>query len=318
MRIAVVGGGPGGLLMAALAKSADPSREVTVFERNRAEDTFGFGVVFSDATLAGIHEADPVLRDALSDHGVHWDPIEVRLRGERLRCAGNGMAAVERRTLLQLMQQRAQAVGVDLKFSEPVEPGDVLAAGYDLVVAADGANSRIRDPLADVFQPSAETATAKFIWLGTTYPFEGLTFVHERGPHGVFAVHGYPIGSGLSTFIVETDERSWRLAGLDEFDVTQPAGPSDEKSHRYLEELFADLLGNHRLLVNNSRWGNFRTRRAAHWTHRVGSTAVALLGDSAHTAHFSVGSGTKMAMEDAIALVAALDAEPDVDAALAA
>ena len=318
MRIAVVGGGPGGLLMAALAKSADPSREVTVFERNRAEDTFGFGVVFSDATLAGIHEADPVLRDALTDHGVHWEHIEVRLRGERLSCAGNGMAAVERRTLLQLMQQRAQTVGVQLRFSEPVEPEDVLAAGYDLVVAADGANSRIRDQFANVFQPSAETARAKFIWLGTTYPFEGLTFVHKRGPHGVFAVHGYPIGAGLSTFIVETDEHSWRLAGLDEFDVTQPAGPSDEKSHRYLEDLFADLLGGHRLLVNNSRWGNFRTHRAAHWTHRVGGTAVALLGDSAHTAHFSVGSGTKMAMEDAIALVAALDAEPDVDAALAA
>lgn len=318
MRIAVVGGGPGGLLAATLAKSADPSRDVTIFERNRADDTFGFGVVFSDATLAGIHEADPVLRDALAHHGVHWDPIEVRLHGERLRCAGNGMAAVERQTLLRLMQQRAQAVGVDLRFSTPVEPEHVLAAGYDLVIAADGANSRLRDQFADAFQPTAETATAKFIWLGTTYPFEGLTFVHERGPHGVFAVHGYPIGSGLSTFIVETDEHSWRLAKLDEFDVTQPAGPSDAKSQRYLEEVFADLLGGHRLLVNNSRWGNFRTRRAAHWTHRVGGTAVALLGDSAHTAHFSVGSGTKMAMEDAIALVAALDAEPDVDAALAA
>jgi 2-polyprenyl-6-methoxyphenol hydroxylase-like FAD-dependent oxidoreductase len=317
MRIAVVGGGPGGLLAAALAKSADPSREVTVFERNRADDTFGFGVVFSDATLAGIHEADPVLRDALSDHGVHWDPIEVRLRGERLRCAGNGMAAVERRTLLRLMQQRAQAVGVDLRFSTSVEPEDVLAAGYDLVIAADGANSRLRDLYADVFRPTAESATAKFIWLGTTYPFEGLTFVHERGPHGVFAVHGYPIGSGLSTFIVETAEHSWRLSGLDEFDVTQPAGLSDEKSRRYLEALFADLLGGHQLLANNSRWGNFRTRRAERWTHRVGGTALALLGDSAHTAHFSVGSGTKMAMEDAIALVAALDSEPDVGAALA-
>ncbi|GLY06642.1 FAD-dependent monooxygenase [Actinoplanes sp. NBRC 101535] len=318
MRIAVLGGGPGGLFAATLAKASDPTREVTVFERNRADDTFGFGVVFSDATLAGIHAADPVLRDALGDHGVHWDPIEVRLYGERFRCAGNGMAAVERRTLLKLMRQRAAAAGVTLRFATAMAPDDLLAAGCDLVVAADGANSQLRDRFAETFEPSAETATAKFIWLGTTYPFEQLTFVHERGPHGVFAVHGYPIGGGVSTFIVETDEETWRRAGLDEFDVTQPPGPSDERSRRYLEDLFAGQLDGHRLLVNNSRWGNFRTRSAARWHHRVGPTAIALLGDSAHTAHFSVGSGTKMAMEDAIALVAALDTVGDVDAALGA
>jgi anthraniloyl-CoA monooxygenase len=316
MRIAVLGGGPGGLFAAALAKTSDPSREVTVFERNRADDTFGFGVVFSDATLAGIHEADPVLRDALADHGVHWDPIEVRLHGQRFSCGGNGMAAVERRTLLRLMQERAAAAGVELIFSTTVDPDELIAAGFDLVIAADGANSRLRDRYAEAFEPSYETATAKFIWLGTTYPFDGLTFVHERGQHGVFAVHGYPIGTGLSTFIVETDEHSWRQAGLDEFDVTQPPGAGDEKSRRYLEDLFAGQLDGHELLMKNSRWGNFRTRRAERWHHRVGSTAIALLGDSAHTAHFSVGSGTKMAMEDAIALVAALDSRDDVDTAL--
>ena len=317
MRIAVIGGGPGGLFAAALARSSDPSREVTVFERNRAEDTFGFGVVFSDATLAGIHDADPVLRTALTEHGVHWDPIEVRLHGERLLCRGNGMAAIERRTLLGLLQQRAMQVGVDVRFASEAHPDDLLAAGYDLVVAADGANSRLRDRFADVFDSGVETATAKFIWLGTTYPFDGLTFVHERGPHGVFAVHGYPIGTGVSTFIVETDEESWRAAGLDEFDVTQPPGVSDEKSKAYLERLFADQLDGHPLLVNNSRWGNFRTRRTRRWQHRAGPTAIALLGDAAHTAHFSVGSGTKMAMEDAVALVAALDSSPaDLDAAL--
>jgi anthraniloyl-CoA monooxygenase len=317
MRIAVLGGGPGGLFAAALAKNADPSREVTVFERNRAEDTFGFGVVFSDATLAGIHAADPVLLTALSEHGVHWDPIEVRLRGERHVCGGNGMAAVERRTLLSLMQQRALELGVDLRFSTEGEPDELLAAGYDLVIAADGANSRLREGFADVFESGVETATAKFIWLGTTYPFTGLTFVHERAPHGVFAVHGYPIGNGVSTFIVETDEASWRAAGLDEFDVTQPPGPSDERTRAYLQELFAEQIDGHPLLVNNSRWGNFRTRRTRRWRHRVGGTAIALLGDAAHTAHFSVGSGTKMAMEDAVALVAALDRHgDDVDAAL--
>lgn len=318
MRIAVVGGGPGGLFLATLARSADPTREVTVFERNRAEDTFGFGVVFSDATLAGIHEADPVLRTALTEHGVHWDPIEVRVHEQRLSCGGNGMAAVERRTLLRLLQRRAIEVGVDVRFATEADPDALLAGGYDLVVAADGANSRLRERHAEAHDSGVETATAKFIWLGTTYPFEGLTFVHERGPHGVFAVHGYPIGDGRSTFIVETDEATWRAAGLDEFDAGQPPGPSDEKSRAYLEALFAEQIEGHPLLVNNSRWGNFRTRRTRHWWHRSGGTAVALLGDAAHTAHFSVGSGTKMAMEDAVVLAAALDAHgDDVDGALA-
>jgi anthraniloyl-CoA monooxygenase len=333
MRIAVLGGGPGGLLAALLAKRGDPGREVTVFERNRAGDTFGFGVVFSDATLDGIDAADPVLRRALTEHGVHWDPIEVRLRGERWRFGGNGMAAVARRTLLTLLQQRAAEAGVDLRFATPVQPDDLLDGGYDLVVAADGANSQMRARFADAFGPSVVTAAAKFIWFGTTYPFAGLTFVHEQGPHGVFAVHGYPIGNGVSTFIVETDERSWRAAGLDAFDVSQPPGPSDQVTQGYLEKLFATQIDGCPLLVNNSRWGNFRTWRTQRWRHRAGPfnrTAVALLGDAAHTAHFSVGSGTKMAMEDAIALVAALDGlqrvqgaqgartDPDgIDAALA-
>ena len=321
MRIAVLGGGPGGLLAALLAKRGDPGREVTVFERNRAGDTFGFGVVFSDATLDGIDTADPVLRRALTEHGVHWDPIEVRLRGEQWRFGGNGMAAVARRTLLTLLQQRAGQAGVDLRFSAPVRPDDLLGAGYDLVIAADGANSQMRARFADAFGPSVATATAKFIWFGTTYPFAGLTFVHEQGPHGVFAVHGYPIGNGVSTFIVETDERSWREAGLDAFDTGQPPGPSDQVTQAYLEKLFATQIDGCPLLVNNSRWGNFRTWRTQRWWHRDGRTAVALLGDAAHTAHFSVGSGTKMAMEDAIALVAALDevsTDPDgIDAALA-
>jgi anthraniloyl-CoA monooxygenase len=321
VRIAVLGGGPGGLLAALLAKRGDPGREVTVFERNRAGDTFGFGVVFSDATLDGIDAADPVLRRALTAHGVHWDPIEVRLRGERWRFGGNGMAAVARRTLLTLLQQRAAQAGVDLRFSAPTQPDDLLTNDYDLVIAADGANSQMRARFAGEFGPSVVTATAKFIWFGTTYPFGGLTFVHEQGPHGVFAVHGYPIGNGVSTFIVETDEASWREAGLDGFDVSQPPGPSDQVTQAYLEKLFATQIDGCPLLVNNSRWGNFRTWRTQRWRHRAGRTAVALLGDAAHTAHFSVGSGTKMAMEDAIALVAALDGvgtDPDaVDAALA-
>jgi salicyloyl-CoA 5-hydroxylase len=326
MRVACLGGGPGGLLTALLAKRGDPDREVTVFERNQAGDTFGFGVVFSDATLEGINAADPVLRTALTEHGVHWDPIEVRLRGERWTFRGNGMAAVSRRTLLSLLQRRALDAGVDIRFSTQVRPAELLDAGYDLVVAADGANSAMRAQFAGEFGPTVDTAGAKFIWFGTSYAFGGLTFVHEQGPHGVFAVHGYPIGNGVSTFIVETDEHSWREAGLDDFEVAQPPGPSDQLTKAYLEKLFADQIDGHPLLENNSRWGNFRTWRTRQWRHRAGPTAVALLGDAAHTAHFSVGSGTKMAMEDAIALVEALDEHaqgprpgPDaVDAALGA
>ncbi len=314
-RIACVGGGPGGLFFAALIKQADPSVQVTVFERNRAEDTFGFGVVFSDATLAAIHAADPVPRTALAEDGRHWDDIEVRLKGQRIRCGGNGMAAITRKTLLQLLRRRAEEVGVELRFSHEVPADPSQLADYDLIVAADGANSRFRDRLADVLVPEVEVATAKFIWFGTDYLFDGLTFVHEHGPHGTFAVHGYPIGDGVSTFIVETDEETWRRAGLDEFDTAQPPGPSDDKSKQYLEKLFAEQIDGHELLVNNSRWGNFRTLR----THRWHSGNVVLLGDAAHTAHFSVGSGTKMAMEDAIALAdSVLAHRDDVPSALEA
>ncbi|MGN9837294.1 FAD-dependent monooxygenase [Nonomuraea sp. H19] len=313
MRIACVGGGPGGLFLATLIKHARTEHEVVVFERNQADDTFGFGVVFSDRTLDGIHEADPVLRHALAEHGRHWEEIEVRVKGERIRCGGNGMAAISRQTLLALLRDRARDAGADVRFGTEVELADL--DGFDLVVACDGANSRIRQRFEEVFEPSVETATAKFIWLGTDYQFDGLTFVHERGPHGVFAVHGYPISDKVSTFIVETDEASWRAAGLDEFDTGRPPGASDLKSRDYLQELFGEQLDGHRLLVNNSRWGNFRTRRARRWRHG----RVVLLGDAAHTAHFSVGSGTKMAMEDAIALSDAIEAHPgDLNAALAA
>jgi 2-polyprenyl-6-methoxyphenol hydroxylase-like FAD-dependent oxidoreductase len=306
LRIACVGGGPGGLLLATLVKRSLPEADVRLLERNRPDDTFGFGVVFSDATLDAIDAADPVLQQALREHGVHWDRIEVRLRGERLVCSGNGMAAVRRVTLLQLLQRSAVEAGVDLRFSaEVTDPAEL--DGFDLVVAADGANSSLRRRAEQAFGPTVETATAKFIWFGTTHAFEGLTFVHAKGPHGVFAAHAYPIGNGLSTFIVETDEDSWQRAGLDEFDVTQPPGPSDDKTRRYLEELFSDQIAGEPLLVNNSRWSNFRTLRTRRWSHGN----VVLLGDAAHTAHFSVGSGTKMAMEDAVSLAAALVQSPD-------
>jgi salicyloyl-CoA 5-hydroxylase len=298
-----------------LLKLADPSSDVVVFERNGPQDTFGFGVVFSDATLRGIDDVDPLLLRALTDHGVHWDEIEVRIHGERWRCGGNGMAAIARMTLLRLLHEQAAAAGVDLRFEHNVPDPGRLMDDYDLVVGADGANSAVRRHLEAELRPSVTVASAKFIWLATTKLFDGLTFIHERGDHGVFAVHGYPFGPDASTFIVETDEESWRRAGLDAFDVTQPPGPSDMASKAYLEALFADHLDGHPLLVNNSRWGNFRTIRCGRW--RQGNAVI--LGDAAHTAHFSVGSGTKMAMEDAAALVQCLvSGAGDLDAALEA
>jgi len=315
IRIACIGAGPGGLFLGTIAKRLMPDAEITVFERNRAEDAYGFGVVFSDQTLSRIDAADAVLHDALAEHGVHWDPIEVRLKGRRLSFAGNGMAAINRRTLLTLLQARAAELGVDVRYSTP--PPDVrqLAADYDLVVAADGANSTSREQFSDILRPTVEIATAKFIWFGTTYLFDGLTFVHRKGEHGNFAVHGYPIGPELSTFIVETDETTWRAAGLDEFDVDQPPGPSDLRSKAYLEKLFAEDIDGHPLVTNNSRWGNFRTRRTPSWH----IDNIVWLGDAVHTAHFSVGSGTKMAMEDAVSLAGQLAAHgADLPAALAA
>jgi anthraniloyl-CoA monooxygenase len=251
---------------------------------------------------------------ALAGHGRHWDAIEVRVHGQRERCGGNGMAAVVRKTLLGLLQERAAAAGVDLRFQHEVRDAAELE-DFDLVVVCDGANSRFRGRFAAAFEPTVEAASVKFIWFGTTYLFDGLTFVHGDGPDGAFAGHAYPISDTASTFIVETDAESWLKAGLDEFDVGVPPGPSDEKTRTYLEQLFADEIDGHPLLTNNSRWANFRTWRTRRW--RYGRWV--LLGDAAHTAHFSVGSGTKMAMEDAVALAAALaEHRDDLDSALAA
>lgn len=312
MRIAVVGAGPGGLFLATLLAGGDPSVTVTVFERDRAQDAFGFGVVFADRALAGIHRADPATGAGLDAHRTHWDDIEVRLAGERIRCGGNGMSAIVRHALLGVLQDRARAAGAVLQFGTEVGLADLGDA--DLVVAADGAGSRIRAELQASpgveLDSTVHTATARYIWLGTDQVFDGLTFVHERNADGAFAAHAYPIGEGLSTFIVETDEDSWRRAGLDGFDPATPPGPSDLTSRRYLERLFAEHIGGRELLADNSRWARFRTRRTRRW-HSLLPRPVALLGDAVHTAHFSVGSGTTMAMQDAVALAGALHEHPD-------
>ncbi|MFZ8757515.1 FAD-dependent monooxygenase [Microbacterium sp. HMH0099] len=320
MRIAVIGGGPSGLLFAALAARTIPDSHVDLFERNRADEAFGFGVVFSDATQSGVDAADSALRETLDASGVRWDAIRVTVKGETLSFLGNGMGAVLRKDLLAALQQRAAAAGAHLHFSTARRADELT--DYDVVVAADGANSLTRAAIGDdTLGVSYETAAAKFIWFATDAAFEGLTFLHTHVEHlpadvpGVFAAHAYPIGGGLSTFIVETDEQTWRATGLDGFDQALPPGPSDEHSREHLEQIFAPLIDGARLIGNNSRWGNFRTIRARSWHHGN----IVLLGDAVHTAHFSVGSGTKMALEDAIAFADALAAHPgDVEAAFTA
>jgi len=301
LRVACIGGGPGGVFFATLLRQLSPADEVVVFERNRIDDTFGFGVVFSDATLSNLGAADPVLRDRLGRYGQTWDKIEVRLKGETFSCGGNGMAAIARKELLRILYERAAEVGVDLRFETAIANLGQLA-DFDLIVGSDGANSLLRNQMINFFSPSIERAAAKFIWFGTTYQFKGLTFLFKESKDGVFAVHGYPIDNGTGTFIVETDESTWLRAGMDSFDVSQPPGPSDTYSKEYLQSLFADQINGAELLVNNSRWANFRTIRNRSWHDE----RFVLLGDSAHTAHFSVGSGTKMAMEDAAALAGCL------------
>jgi len=314
-RIAVVGGGPGGLYFAALAKQLDPAATVDVWERNAADDTFGFGVVFSDETLGGIEHADPEIHEAMAAEFARWDDIDVHYRGKVVTSGGHGFAALSRVRLLQMLQQRCAGLGIAVKYLTTAPPTEQLAAEYDLVVAADGVNSAIRTKYADAFQPSIRTHDCRYMWLGTDLVFDAFRFQVQPTPHGVMQVHGYPFDAHGSTFIVEMHERVWRAAGFDRSASRDFApGESDHESIARIGEIFADMLGGHRLIANNSRWLSFATVTTAHWSH----DNIVLLGDAAHTAHFSIGSGTKLAMEDALALAACLHENPDITSALAA
>ena len=303
MKIAVIGGGPAGLYFSLLLKKSEPAHEIEVFERNRADDTFGWGVVFSNETLGHFQEADVESFARITESFAHWEAIDTYVGGKVIRSGGHGFSGIARRRLLQILQERCAELGVRLHFKHEME----ALPQADLVVAADGINSRVRTAHEDVFQPSIEPGKARFIWLGTTRRFEAFTFIIREAAGGLFQVHAYPFDQSTSTFIVETDPETWRRAGLD--------AASIDESVAYLEQLFAPELQGHRLLTNNSAWISFRTISCKQWWHGN----LVLIGDAAHTAHFSIGSGTKLAMEDAIALAEALRAHPgDIPAALTA
>ncbi len=295
MRVGIVGAGPAGLYLAILLKRDDPSHQVTVYERNRLEDTFGFGVVFSDETLENVGDADPATNQAMAAAAARWEDIEIHYRGTVLRSTGHRFSGLERKTLLQLLAQRARSLGVEIHWQTEIR--DLTDCGLpeaDLIVAADGAASQVRERLSDRFEPSLDWRRNRFVWLGTTRPFPAFTFYFKSSPVGLWRTHAYQYAPGRSTFIVEAREETWGASALDEND--------ERATVAYLERLFAEELQGHTLLANRSIWRRFPTVRNAVWH----SGNVVLLGDAAHTAHFSVGSGTKLAMEDAIALAAAL------------
>jgi anthraniloyl-CoA monooxygenase len=303
VRIAVVGGGPGGLYFAALVRQLSPDAEITVWERNAPDDTFGFGVVFSDETLGGIENADPVIYRQMEREFARWDDIDVHVAGQTITSGGHGFAAMGRRRLLNLLQDRCAELGVEVRYRAEAPPVAELSASYDLVVAADGANSAVRNALSTTFKPEFEVRACQYMWLGTDRVFDAFKFYIAETPYGVMQVHGYPYDATGSTFIVEMHDSVWRAAGFDKLAGRDLApGESDDASVERIRELLGDVLEEHEIAANNSRWIRFGTLRCASWRH----DNVVLLGDAAHTAHFSIGSGTKLAMEDALALAACL------------
>ena len=305
MRIAVVGGGPAGLYFALLMKRDWPELTVDVFERNQPDDTFGFGVVFSDQTLDTFRAADAQSYAAIRDNFAYWDDIEIHFKGDNYRVPGNGFCGCSRRSLLMLVQARARELGVNLHFGSEVADAETLKRDYDLVVGADGINSRIRENWRERFQPQTDLRPNHFTWMGSTRPFDAFTFFFKETEHGVFIAHCYQYEAGRSTWVLETDPETFAKAGLGAMDEAQSAA--------FLEGVFAAELEGHKLITNRSLWRNFPMIRCRHWVVEN----VVLIGDAKATAHFSIGSGTKLAMEDAIALHRAMgQAKLDVAAGL--
>src|SRR3984957_493647 len=303
MKIAIIGGGPAGLYAAILLKKQRPQAKVTVYERNRADDTFGFGVVFSDATLDNFEKYDSPSYRRITQEFAYWDDIAVHFRGTVHRVGGNGFCGCARRSLLLILQERARELGVTLLFETDIED-EARFADADLVVLADGINSRFRDKYIEHFQPEVDLRSNIFAWMGSTKPLDAFTFIFQETEWGPFIAHAYQYEMGRSTWIFETDPETFQRAGL--------AGLSEKQSADRMAAIFGWFLEGHPLLINRSMWRNFPMIRSKRWVkdNRV------LLGDAKATAHFSIGSGTKLAMEDAIALSDAMLRTPTIEAAL--
>jgi anthraniloyl-CoA monooxygenase len=310
MKIVCIGGGPAGLYFGLLMKLQDPAHEIVVVERNRPYDTFGWGVVFSDATVGNLREADPVSAQQIAAEFSHWDDIDVHFKGRSIRTTGHGFIGIGRKRLLNILQARCEAVGVQLVFETNVTDDQAIARQYgaDLVIASDGINSPVRTRYAETFGPDIDTRKCRFVWLGTKKVFDAFTFLFVPTEHGWFAAHAYRFENGLSTFIVETPDDCWRKSGLE--------GMSQEDGIAFCERLFAPWLDGEPLICNATHlrgsavWIRFPRvicERWVHWSQLEGrDVPVVLMGDAAHTAHFSIGSGTKLALEDAIELARSL------------
>jgi anthraniloyl-CoA monooxygenase len=303
MKVAIIGGGPAGLYAAILLKKQRPQAEITVYERNRADDTFGFGVVFSDATLDNFEKYDPPSYRRITQEFAYWDDIAVHFRGTVHRVGGNGFCGCSRRTLLLILQERARELGVTLLFETDIDD-EKRFADADLIVLADGINSRFRDKYIEHFQPAVDLRSNKFAWMGSTKPLDAFTFIFQETEWGPFIAHAYQYEAGRSTWIFETDADTFQRAGLE--------GLNEQQSADRMAEIFGWFLDGHPLLINRSMWRNFPMIRSQRWV----KDNMVLLGDAKATAHFSIGSGTKLAMEDAIALADAMAQASSVDAAL--
>ena len=322
MHVLCLGGGPAGLYFSLLMKLQNPDHRVTVVERNRPFDTFGWGVVLSDQTLGNLKAADPVSAQLIGDAFNHWDDVEMFFKGRSVRSGGHGFCGIGRKRLLNILQDRCLELGVQLVFEMDVQDDQAVAAQYqaDLVIACDGLNSRIRSRYADTFKPDVELRDCRFVWLGTKKTFDAFTFAFEQTEHGWFAAHAYQFDDTTSTFIVETPEAVWKAHGLDQM--------SQEDGIAFCERLFARYLDGNPLMNNATHvrgsaiWIRFPRVVCERWVHHETMEGrrvpIVLMGDAAHTAHFSIGSGTKLALEDAIELARCFAAQPDLDAALQA
>ena len=322
MRILCLGGGPAGLYFAVLMKLQNPANVITVVERNRPFDTFGWGVVLSDQTLGNLQVADPVSAQLIGDAFNHWDDVELFFKGRSVRSGGHGFCGIGRKKLLNILQERCIELGVELVFETDVQDDQTITAQYqaDLVIACDGLNSRIRNRYADTYKPDVELRTCRFVWLGTKKTFDAFTFAFEQTEHGWFAAHAYKFDETTSTFIVETPEAVWKAHGLDQM--------SQEDGIAFCEKLFAKYLDGNALMNNATHvrgsaiWIRFPRVVCERWVHNAAiegrQVPIVLMGDAAHTAHFSIGSGTKLALEDAIELTRCFARHADIGEALQA